>query len=70
MEENTFWVKQLKTIVIGFLAFVALLIGSCQTTKFRITQAIEAGAHPYLAECALTDIICDELLVIEIEKLR
>ena len=70
MNENEFWVRQIKTLVLGFLAFVTLMAGSCQSTNYQIRKSIEAGAHPNIAKCAIADSSCDPLLVIELEKLK
>ena len=46
-------VKIWKYAITGFVVFVLAMIGSCQTSKYRIGKAIEAGASPIAARCAL-----------------
>jgi len=70
MSENELAVKVAKYIVIGFVVLVASIMGSCQVTKYHIRAAIDNGTHPYLAECALSDVTCDRLLILELEQLN
>ena len=61
MNDNELIAHWVKWIVIAFLGFILTIAGSCQTTKYRVVQAIEAGAPPFEAECALTDAMCSEM---------
>lgn len=48
---------------------MAMLVADCQGTQRNIVAAIEAGAHPSLARCALiTNVSCDSALIIALEK--
>lgn len=53
INENEYVVRTVKYCILGVLVVVAILFGSCQTTKYRIVQAVEAGASAVEAECAL-----------------
>lgn len=71
MNHNEFWVVQIKTIVTGILLVLILLIGSCQTTKYRIEKMVEHGAHPYAAACAVdSSYVCDRMFLLELERLK
>jgi hypothetical protein len=49
-------IKIVKYIVIGIVCALALIIGSCQTTKYQIRKVIESGkATAFEAECALSN---------------
>lgn len=54
MNDNECFLSCFRTAILGALLVIALLFGSCQTTNYRIVQAIEAGATPLEAECALS----------------
>jgi hypothetical protein len=43
----------IRLIILGATLVFLALIGSCQMTKARIAQAIENGADPVAAKCAL-----------------
>jgi hypothetical protein len=63
MNDNEFWVRTWQCVTV-FVCFTTLLGSiSCQTTNLFIVQAIEAGASPMEASCALasanqTDTLC------------
>lgn len=44
------WVKWIAILLIGG---TVALVGSCQMTKYRIAEAIKAGADPMEARCAM-----------------
>ena len=71
MSEDECMVAIIRSAMLMFIAFVTLLVGSCQMTKYRIVQAIEAGASPLAAECALTaDVSCPVITAAEAERIR
>ena len=47
-------IKVFKYSLTGLLVFIALVLGSCQSSKYQTRMAIEAGASPMAARCALT----------------
>jgi alkylhydroperoxidase/carboxymuconolactone decarboxylase family protein YurZ len=50
MDDNSFWTR---TQLIA-LAVIIAIIGSCQSTKYQMRKAIEAGATPLEAKCAFS----------------
>jgi hypothetical protein len=52
MNENEFWVTVWKYAAITACVFVVSGIGSCQSSKYQVRKAIEAGATPMEAACA------------------
>lgn len=56
MNDEEIFMACFRSGILGVLLLVTLIIGSCQTTNYRIVQAIEAGATPMEAECALSSV--------------
>jgi len=54
MNEEEMIARIWKYSILGTVALFALFIGSCQTTKYRIVEAVEAGASVLEADCALS----------------
>ena len=55
MNDNEYYAKCWKYAVTGFVLIIMGFIGSCQTSNYHIRKAIEAGATPIAARCALTE---------------
>ena len=69
--ENTFILAVIRYIITGIVAFVAVCAGSCQMTNYQIRKAIDAGAPPLAATCALSSSnVCDVLEAAEAEATR
>lgn len=71
MEENKFILTMIRYIVTGIISFVAICAGSCQMTNYQIRKAIDAGAPPLAATCALAGSnVCAVLEAAEAEATR
>lgn len=53
MDDNQLVAKIFKYCVAGFIAMIITGLGSCQATRFQVRAAIEAGASPMSAKCAI-----------------
>ena len=53
MNDALYWLKMWKQIILGFIVFVAMCVGSCQTTNYQVRKMVESGADPIIASCAI-----------------
>jgi amino acid permease len=52
MNESEFWVNVWKIAAVTVCVITTVSLGSCQSSKYQIRKAIEAGATPMEAACA------------------
>jgi hypothetical protein len=72
VDDNQFIAMWVKWITVGVLTFAVACIGSCQLTNYQIRRAIDAGAGPLAARCALSSETtgCDVARAAEAEATR
>ena len=61
-------VKVWRYIIIGVVTLLVSVMVSCQTTNYRIVQAIKSGADPIEASCALGDTISNICIIKAVQK--
>lgn len=52
MDNNKYWLSIWKTAAVTLCVLIIASVGSCQSSKYQIRKAIEAGATPMEAACA------------------
>ena len=73
MDENEFFAKCWKYAITGFVVIILAGLGSCQATRYQIRSAIEAGATPIAAKCAIESVsigVCTLIGAAEAESTR
>lgn len=58
-DEQQFWIAVWKIVGASVVSFVAVCAVSCQATNYHIRSAIESGAKPVEAKCALSSVDAD-----------
>lgn len=71
-EESKYMMLTVKWAAIGIVGFTVACVGSCQMTNYQIRRAIDGGAPPLTARCALSsdDSLCEVLEAAEAEAVR
>lgn len=72
MNDNQCISNCVKYVVLGVITLFVLGVTNCQMTRYNIRKAIENGASPLAAECALSDagMDCSVLAASEAERSR
>ena len=60
-----FFVKLWRYGITAFVVIVLAGMGSCQATRYQIGRAIEHGADPVMARCAITGGTSGECFVLK-----
>lgn len=54
MEDNQYWYNIWKLVAVVTMVLTVSITASCKVTQHNIVSAIEAGASPIAARCALS----------------
>lgn len=70
MTDNEFWISVWKTVGYVIVAVTVAGIASCQSTNDKVLKAIEAGATPMEARCAISDVngVIDGYICMEVTR--